>query len=160
MLLRKALGLWRGPPLADLSFEPFAQAEIVRLEEQRLAALEAARPGRARRRPSPSLVGELRQLVTEHPTREPFARQLMLALYRAGRQTEALEVFRALAPASWASSASSPEASCASSTRRCSPTIHASTRCVRRRRSMPAIVAADVRKAGAVTTEPHDRTRG
>jgi WD40 repeat protein/DNA-binding SARP family transcriptional activator len=93
-LLREALELWRGPPLAELEFERFAQAEIARLEEQRLAALEArveADLGAGRHAP---LVSELRQLLAEHPARERLAAQLMLALYRSGRQAEALQVYR------------------------------------------------------------------
>jgi DNA-binding SARP family transcriptional activator len=94
VVLREALGLWRGPPLAELAWEPFAGAEIARLEEQRLATLEArieADLGAGRHY---ELVGELRQLVAVHPTRERLAADLMLALYRCGRQSEALEVYQ------------------------------------------------------------------
>jgi DNA-binding SARP family transcriptional activator len=92
-VLREALALWRGPPLAELTFEPFAQAEIARLQEQRLTALEVRvdadlAAGRHR-----ELVGELRQLVSANPTRERLAAQLMLALYRCGQQVDALEAF-------------------------------------------------------------------
>jgi DNA-binding SARP family transcriptional activator len=93
-LLREALGLWRGPPLADLAYESFAQTAIERLEEIRLAALEhriEADLALGRHR---ELVGELEQLTREQPTREPFCAQLMLALYRSGRQPEALDVYR------------------------------------------------------------------
>jgi DNA-binding SARP family transcriptional activator len=93
-LLREALGLWRGPPLAGLEFEPFAQAEIARLEEQRLAALEARVEADLAAGRHAALVGELQGLLGEHPIRERFAGQLMLALYRSGRQAEALEVYR------------------------------------------------------------------
>ena len=93
-LLREALELWRGPPLAGLEFEPFAQAEIARLEEQRLAALEARVEADLGAGRHAALVSELRQLLSEHPTRERFAAHLMLALYRSGRQAEALEVYR------------------------------------------------------------------
>jgi DNA-binding SARP family transcriptional activator len=93
-LLRQALSLWRGAPLADLSFEAFAQPEIARLEELRLGALEQRvdadlDAGRHR-----DLVSELERLVTAHPLRERFRAQLMLALYRAGRQAEALHVYQ------------------------------------------------------------------
>jgi DNA-binding SARP family transcriptional activator len=93
-LLRDALSLWRGPALADLANEPFAQAEIIRLEELRLAALELRietdlAVGRHR-----ELVGELEVLVHEHPLRERPRAQLMLALYRSGRQAEALDLYR------------------------------------------------------------------
>lgn len=91
--LRQALELWRGPPLADFTFEGFAEAEIGRLEELRLAALEDRIDadldlGRA------ELAGELEALIVRHPLRERLRGQLMLALYRAGRQSEALAVFR------------------------------------------------------------------
>src|SRR3954452_19824150 len=94
VLLCEALQLWRGPALAELEFEPFAQAEIARLEERRLAAIEARLEAELSAGADASLVSELRQLVAEHPERERLAGQLMLALYRGGRQTEALEVFR------------------------------------------------------------------
>lgn len=90
---RAALALWRGPPLADLVFKPFAQGEIRRLEELRLMALEdridaELALGRT------DLVGELEPLVASHPLRERLRGQLMLALYRSGRQAEALEAYR------------------------------------------------------------------
>jgi DNA-binding SARP family transcriptional activator len=93
-LLAKALGLWRGPPLAEFAFDDFAQPEIRRLEELRLEALgerieadlELGRHGQ--------VVGELEALVRGHPLRETFRRQLMLALYRSGRQAEALDVYQ------------------------------------------------------------------
>ena len=93
-LLRDALKLWRGPALADLAYESFAQTAIERLEEIRLAAVEQrieADLALARHR---ELVGELEQLSEEHPTQEAFRALLMLALYRSGRQTEALDVYR------------------------------------------------------------------
>jgi predicted ATPase/DNA-binding SARP family transcriptional activator len=94
-LLREALALWRGPPLADFAYEAFAQSEIGRLEELRLALLEdriEADLGCGRHA---DLVGELDALVAEHPLRERLRRQLVLALYRSGRQAEALEAYRA-----------------------------------------------------------------
>ncbi len=93
-ILREALALWRGPPLADLAFEPFAAPEIVRLEEQRLSALESRVEADLAAGRHAALVGELQRLVAHHPTRERLAGQLMLALYRCGRQAEALEAFR------------------------------------------------------------------
>jgi WD40 repeat protein/DNA-binding SARP family transcriptional activator len=92
--LGEALALWRGPPLADLVFEPFAAAELARLEEQRLTALEARIDADLALGRHAELVAELRQVVVEHPRRERFAGQLMLALYRCGHQAEALEVYR------------------------------------------------------------------
>jgi len=93
-LLRDALALWRGTPLAELEFEGFAQAEIARLEEQRLTAPEARIDADLAVGEHAEVVGELQQLVGEHLARENFAGQLMLALYRCGRQTEALDVYR------------------------------------------------------------------
>ena len=93
-ILREALALWRGPPLADLAFEPFAPPEIARLDEQRLSALEARVEADLAAGRHAALVGELQRLVTMHPTRERLAGQLMLTLYRCGRQTDALEAYR------------------------------------------------------------------
>jgi predicted ATPase len=94
VVLREALELWHGPALADLEFESFAAAEIARLEEQRLAALEVRVEADLARGAHGALVSELQELRAEHPTRERLTAQLMLALYRSGRQAEALEVYR------------------------------------------------------------------
>lgn len=94
-LLREALGLWRGAPLADLAYESFAQTSINRLEELRLAALEQRIDADLALGSHAELVGELEQLVAEHPLQERLRGQLMLALYRSGRQAEALDVYRA-----------------------------------------------------------------
>jgi DNA-binding SARP family transcriptional activator/DNA-binding beta-propeller fold protein YncE len=94
MTLRDALALWRGPALADLAFEPFAQSEIARLEELRLTALEARIEADLALGRQDSLVAELETLVAAHPYREGLRAQLMLALYRDGRQAEALEMYR------------------------------------------------------------------
>jgi DNA-binding SARP family transcriptional activator len=91
--LREALALWRGPPLADLAFETFARGEIERLEERRLAVLELRVNAELSAGWHGPLVAELQQLVADHPTRETFVSQLMLALYRSGRQAEALETY-------------------------------------------------------------------
>jgi predicted ATPase/DNA-binding SARP family transcriptional activator len=93
-LLREALALWRGPALGELAFEPFAHAEIARLEEQRLAALETRIEADLAAGQHAELVGELRRVVVAHPTRERLMAQLMLALYRCGRQTDALEAYQ------------------------------------------------------------------
>jgi DNA-binding SARP family transcriptional activator len=93
-LLRQALQLWRGAPLADLAYEPFAQTSIARLEEIRLAALEQRIEADLALGRHHELVGELEQLVFEHPLHERLRAQLMLALYRSGRQAEALDVYR------------------------------------------------------------------
>ena len=92
--LRAALALWRGPPLADLAFERFAQAEIVRLEELRWAALELRIDADLAAGRATELIGELEALIAEHPLRERLRAQLMLALYRCARQAEALEAYR------------------------------------------------------------------
>jgi DNA-binding SARP family transcriptional activator/tetratricopeptide (TPR) repeat protein len=90
----EALALWRGPPLSDFAYHGFAQAEIARLEDQRLACreeridreLDAGRHG--------EVTGELEALVAENPLRERLCGQLMLALYRSGRQAEALDAYQ------------------------------------------------------------------
>jgi DNA-binding SARP family transcriptional activator len=92
--LGAALGLWRGPPLADFAFEPFAQAQIARLEELRLGALEDRIAADLELGHHAQLVGELEALASEHPLRERPRAQLMLALYRCGRHAEALEAYR------------------------------------------------------------------
>ncbi len=92
-LLRDALGLWRGPPLADLAFETFAQGEIRRLEELRIEALEDRIDAELELGTGGELVGELESLVVQFPVRERLRAQLMLALYRSGRQADALQVY-------------------------------------------------------------------
>ena len=92
--LAEALRLWRGPPLQDLANLPFAQTEIGRLEESRLAAVEARVDADLARGRNGDLVPELESLVAEHPLRERLRAQLMLALYRAGRQADALAAYR------------------------------------------------------------------
>lgn len=89
-----ALGLWRGPALGDLGDAPFAQTELVTLEESRLAAVEARIDADLAIGRDADLVAELRTLVGEHPLRERFRGLLAEALYRAGRQADALAVFR------------------------------------------------------------------
>src|SRR5262245_35159440 len=93
-LLRQALELWRGTPLADVSFEPFAQAEIARLEERRLVALEERIEADLTLGRHDDLVGELEALIAKNPLRERLRGQLMLALYRSGRQSEALAAYQ------------------------------------------------------------------
>ena len=92
--LREALELWRGPPLAELASTPFAPAEIARLEEQHLAAVELRVEADLAAGRDAELAGELQQLTSEHPWRERLHAQLMLALYRSGRQADALEAYR------------------------------------------------------------------
>ncbi len=92
--LRKALALWRGPPLADFTYESFAQAAIVRLEELRVATIELRVEAELALGRHAQLVGELKELVAAHPLRERLRGQLMLALYRDGRQAEALDLYQ------------------------------------------------------------------
>jgi YVTN family beta-propeller protein len=92
--LRDALSLSRGPPLPELANEPFAQADVARLEELRLAALEDRIDADLALGRHSELVAELELLVARNPYRERLRRQLMLALYRSGRQTEALAAYR------------------------------------------------------------------
>jgi DNA-binding SARP family transcriptional activator len=93
-LLRDALGLWRGPALAEVAYAEFAQAEIRRLEELRLAALEARVDADLQLGLHAALIGELDALVAREPLREHLYGQRMLALYRSGRQAEALEAYQ------------------------------------------------------------------
>ena len=93
-VLRQALALWRGEPLVDFAYESFAQPEIVRLEELRLVALEDRIDADLALGRDGELVAELEPLVAAQPLRERLRGQLMLALYRSGRQAEALETYR------------------------------------------------------------------
>jgi DNA-binding SARP family transcriptional activator len=93
-LLERALGLWRGAPLADLAYESFARTAIERLDELRLVALEQRFEAELALGRHLSMLSDLESLVWEHPLRERLRGQLMLALYRAGRQAEALDVYR------------------------------------------------------------------
>jgi DNA-binding SARP family transcriptional activator len=93
-ILQQALGLWRGPPLADVEFEAFAQSEITRLKEERLAALEERIDADLEAGRHGELTGELEALVDRYPVRERLRAHLMLALYRSGRQIEALNVYQ------------------------------------------------------------------
>ena len=94
-LLQDALGLWRGPPLADFAYAPWAQGEIGRLGELHLSALENRIDADLALGRASELVGELERLVDKHPLSERLRGQLMLALYRSGRQAEALAAYRA-----------------------------------------------------------------
>jgi ABC-type transport system substrate-binding protein/DNA-binding SARP family transcriptional activator len=91
---REALALWRGEALADIADEPFAAPEIRRLEELRLRAVEMAIDGDLESGRHDEVIGELEALIDEHPLRERLHAQRMLALYRTGRQAEALEAYR------------------------------------------------------------------
>jgi DNA-binding SARP family transcriptional activator len=93
-LLREALSLWRGPAVAEFRQEPFANAAGRRLAELRLAALERRVEAELELGEHARLVGELEEIVALEPLREPLRVSLMLALYRCGRQAEALERYR------------------------------------------------------------------
>jgi DNA-binding SARP family transcriptional activator len=92
--LEEALSLWRGPPLADLAYEPFAQREIARLEDVRAAALEQLIEAKLALGGHAEVVGELEGLIAQHPYRERLRAQLMLALYRSERQADALQAYQ------------------------------------------------------------------
>jgi DNA-binding SARP family transcriptional activator len=92
--LREALALWRGTPLEDLAFEPALATDVARLEELRLTVLENRIDADLEAGNHAGLVGELEALIAEHPLRERLRGQLILTLYRNGRQAEALEVYR------------------------------------------------------------------
>lgn len=94
ILLREADSLWRGRPLADLEFEPFARVEVRRLEDLRLEAVEDRIDADLVLGRHATLCPELEALAAEHPVRERLHAQLMLALYRSGRQAEALEAYQ------------------------------------------------------------------
>jgi DNA-binding SARP family transcriptional activator len=92
--LEEALSLWRGPPLADLAYEPFAQREIARLEDLRAAALEQLIEAKLALGRHAEVIGELEGLIAQHPYRERLRAQLMLALYRSERQADALQAYQ------------------------------------------------------------------
>jgi DNA-binding SARP family transcriptional activator/streptogramin lyase len=92
--LGEALALWRGPPLADLAYMPFAASRIGRLDELRFGALEDRIEADLALGHHVDVVPELEALVAEYPLRERSRAQLMIALYRTGRQSEALQAYR------------------------------------------------------------------
>jgi DNA-binding SARP family transcriptional activator/pimeloyl-ACP methyl ester carboxylesterase len=94
--LETALSLWRGAAFADIDAAPFAQAEAVRLEEERLAALESRIEARLACGGHRALIAELDTLSSAHPLRERFWFQRVVALYRSGRQADALRAYREL----------------------------------------------------------------
>ena len=92
--LQEALGLWRGPPLLEVADEPFAEAEIARLEALHLHVLETAMEVELALGHHGDILAELGKLVTGHPMHERFWSQLMLAQYRTGRQGDALQSYQ------------------------------------------------------------------
>jgi DNA-binding SARP family transcriptional activator/ABC-type glycerol-3-phosphate transport system substrate-binding protein len=96
VVLGESLALWRGLAFEDFTYEPFAQAEIARLEELRLEAVELRVEADLARGLARELISELESLVRQHPLREGLTGQLMLALYRSSRQAEALRTYQLL----------------------------------------------------------------
>jgi DNA-binding SARP family transcriptional activator len=94
MLLKEALSLWRGEPLVDVRYASFAQPDAARLDELRVSLAERRADAELELGRHAELVGELEALVAAHPLHERFRAQLMLALYRSGRQADALAVYR------------------------------------------------------------------
>ena len=94
-LLDEGLALWRGAPLVDVRYDDFAQAEIARLDELRLSAVEDRNEAQLRLGDHARLVSELERQVRNEPLRERLRAQLMLALYRSGRQADALAAYQA-----------------------------------------------------------------
>jgi DNA-binding SARP family transcriptional activator len=93
-ILEEALALWRGRPLDDLSYEPFAQREIARLDDLRVAAFEQLVEAKLVLGRHVEVVGQLETLIDAYPYRERLRAQLMLALYRSDRQADALQVYQ------------------------------------------------------------------
>ena len=92
--LEEALSLWRGAALAELAYEPFAQREIARLDDLRVAALEQLVEAKLALGAHAEVVGQLETLIGEHPYRERLRAQLMLALYRCDRQADSLQAYQ------------------------------------------------------------------
>ena len=92
--LCSALGLWRGEPLAEFAYEPFAQSAVAQLQKARLAVFEDRIEAELALGSDGELIGELEGLIASNPLQERLRGQLMLALYRAGRQADALSVYR------------------------------------------------------------------
>ena len=92
--LEEALSLWRGEALADLAYEPFAQTEIARLDDLRVAAREGLIEAKLALGEHAEVIGRLEKLIDEHPHREGLRAQLMLALYRSDRQADALQAYQ------------------------------------------------------------------
>ena len=93
-MFEEALALWRGSPLADVAYEPFAQAEIARLDDLWVGALERLIEAKLALGRHTEVVAQLERLIAQHPFREGLRAQLMLALYRCDRQAEALQAYQ------------------------------------------------------------------
>ena len=107
--LRDALALWRGPVFADLAYESFLQAEIARLDELRLTALEDRIDAEIELGHHDEAISDAASLGLQHPDRERLCRLSMLALHRAGRQQAALDAYEATRRAPTTSGGSSPQ---------------------------------------------------
>lgn len=116
-LLSEALALWRGPAFADFADAPFVRAPLTSLDEQRLVVLEEVAEARLELGEHPLLAGELGDLITQYPLRERLRAAHLRALYRAGRQSEALASYRDLRERAPRSSAWIPAPSWSSFTR-------------------------------------------
>ncbi|CAM5660446.1 DNA-binding transcriptional activator of the SARP family [Streptomyces sp. KS_5] len=92
-LLRQSLSMWRGPALLDVSDGPRCRAVALRLDEQRKTAREDLIEAQLQAGEAGVVVAELKQLLAQYPERERFSEQLMIALYRCGRQSEAIDIF-------------------------------------------------------------------
>jgi DNA-binding SARP family transcriptional activator len=92
--LAEALALWRGDPLAELAYEPFAQREVARLDDLRIAAMERQIEARLALGQHAEVIGQLESLIADYPYREGLRAQLMLALYRCDRQADALQAYQ------------------------------------------------------------------
>jgi len=119
--LSEALGLWRGAPLADVASECLRSETVPHLEQLRLQALEWRNDARLSLGRHGELLADLQALVAEHPLRERFHAQLMLAVYRCGRYADALSAFRHARLLMVEELVSSPGPSCGNCTRGCSP---------------------------------------
>ncbi|MFD5257769.1 BTAD domain-containing putative transcriptional regulator [Streptomyces bobili] len=95
-VLRSALDMWRGPALVDVSAGPLLQAHVTRLNNARVTAVEQLMEAELRQGRHLDILGDLTDLTAEHPFHENLYAQLMVALYRAGRRSQALEVFAGL----------------------------------------------------------------
>ena len=147
-LLREALELWHGPALGDLAYHQALAGEAEQLEEARLAALEERIEADLARGRHADVVAELEGLVARHPLRERLRGQQMVALYRSGRQADALAAYRDARERLSKSSASSPARRCGGSSGRCSSRTRRWARRMRCRARRPPVAWAR-RHAGA-----------
>ena len=154
-LLDQALMLWRGPALADLDQLPFASAERARLDELRLGALESRIDARIACGRHNETIAELEALTGEYPLRERFAYQRLIALYRAGRQADALRAYRELRSRMVEQLGIEPSPSCASSKRgSCATTQDSITSRLAAAPSVPTLGPRHATYRAAASTSP------